>query len=93
MDRLGLVAAPRRAWRDWRAYAAPVALLLAITVAVAIFRGDLRSHPSGGGAPARVVRKPAPARRKPAVYVVRAGDTVDAIAARTGRARRAAAPR
>jgi LysM domain len=82
MDRLGVVAAPRR---PWRLYAGPVALLLAVTVAVVLVRGELRHPGTGGGAPAHVTRKPPAAKPKPhhVFYVVRAGDTVDAIAART----------
>ena len=83
MGRLGLVAAP--GGRTWRTYAAPAAALLAATVAVAILRGGL-----GGGHPSR----PAPAKTAPhtagkphrghTLYVVRAGDTIERISARTG---------
>jgi LysM repeat protein len=86
MGRLGLVAT---AGRGWRPYAAPVAFLLAATLVVAVVRNGMHHH---GGAPAgktpasrQTASPPKTPQHKPApVYVVRAGDTMTAIAARTG---------
>lgn len=72
--------------RSWRAFIGPLAFLLAATIAVVLVRAELRHHSSPGGAaaPSQAPRKAAaPARKRPAVYVVRAGDTIDAIAAKT----------
>jgi LysM repeat protein len=77
-----LVAVPGR---TWRAYAGPAAFLLAATIAVVIVRGELRHHSVGGtGATTHTAPKVSHAPAKPAVYVVRAGDTLDAIAAKVG---------
>jgi hypothetical protein len=61
--------------------------LLAVTVAVVALRGVLHrpaaAPPAAPAHPARAAAKhPAPARRQ--LYTVRAGDTLSAIAARTG---------
>jgi hypothetical protein len=85
MGRLGLVAAPRG---RWPVYAGPAALLLAVTVAVALLRGDLRSDRHTATPPARAATghaalKPPPHRVR-RTYVVRAGDTIEAISTRTG---------
>src|SRR5262249_15350234 len=80
MGRLGLVALERRSWRP---YLAPVAFLAAVTLAVGLIRSSLRD---GHSAPARPVSRPhkvAPKPKGPAVYVVRAGDTINGIADRT----------
>jgi Tfp pilus assembly protein FimV len=82
MEHLGVVTA---VGRNPRAYAGPVALLAAATVAIALVQAHLRSqHASPPAPPApRVVHK----HRAPkghAAYVVRAGDTLDAIAKRAG---------
>jgi LysM repeat protein len=79
---VGVVALPGRAWRT---YAGPVAFLLVATIAVALVRGELRHHGSPGGVttPAHITRPPAKVKPRPSVYVVRAGDTIDAIAAKT----------
>ena len=82
MGRLGLVAAARGG--GWRAYAGPVCLLVVATLTIGLLRGQLRHH----AAPprprtvvqARPAARPLPA---PASYLVRAGDTLGAIAART----------
>jgi LysM repeat protein len=61
--------------------AAPVAFLLAVTIAVLLVRSGLRDDdvtPAPG--PAAV----APLAPGPAVVMVRAGDTLERIAARTG---------
>jgi LysM repeat protein len=82
MGRLGLVAAPRQAWRP---LIAPIVFLLAVTLVVALVRSELRHH-SSAPAPvrAKVARKAVPKHHGRAVYVVRAGDTMTAIAAKTG---------
>jgi LysM domain len=82
MGRLGLVATTGR---GWRAYAGPAAFLLAVTIAVVLLRTQLLHH-SGGGGPGstHAVRKSTPPHRKRSVYVVRAGDTIVGIAAKTG---------
>jgi len=84
MGRIGLVAFPGG---RWRAYADPAALLLAVTVTVGLVRGGLRStdHPA---APARAAGRHAtltpPAHHVRRTYVVRAGDTIEAISTHTG---------
>jgi Tfp pilus assembly protein FimV len=83
MEHLGVVAAG--IGRNPRAYAGPAALLAAATLAIGLLQAHLRSHQAAPPAPAapRVVHaKHQPKTR--ALYVVRAGDTLDAIAARTG---------
>ena len=87
MDRLGLVA--RAGDRTWRAYAAPAALLLAATVAIALVRGELRghSHPAAALTPPVVhpqLRRHHHAASPHTLYVVRAGDTIEAISGKTG---------
>jgi LysM domain len=81
MDRLGVVATA--AGRGWRAYAGPLCLLVAATVMVWLLRGEFRHHASPPAA--TTVARTRPARRHPgpARFVVRAGDTLGAIAART----------
>jgi len=81
MERLGLVAVP--GGRTWRALAAPAAVLLAATVAIGFLRGELRG---GRSHPARTAqRSQAPAKpQHHQLYVVRAGDTIEGIASRTG---------
>jgi LysM repeat protein len=83
MDRLGLVAAP--GGRTWRAYAAPAAALLAAIVVVAVLRGGLggghASRPTRARTATQTAAKP---HRGRTLYVVRAGDTIEAISARTG---------
>ena len=85
MGRLGVVAAP--GGRSWRVYAGPAAALLAATVAVALIRGGLGGghHAAPPPAPTQTVSHKAmnpPHVRK--LYVVHAGDTIEAISARTG---------
>ena len=81
MGRLRLVSL---AGRPWRLYAVPAACLLAATVAIGLLRGELRSSP--GGSPAAARHAPARAQTAPhrRSYVVRPGDTIEAISARTG---------
>jgi LysM repeat protein len=83
MGRLGVVTA---LGGRWRTYAGPAAVLLAVTVTVALVRGGLANHHRAAPAvPAtrRAALKPPPhhVRRS---YVVRAGDTIEAISTRTG---------
>ena len=84
MGRFGVVAAPARSWRP---YAAPVAFLLAVTLVVAVVRNGMHH---GGNAPTKPRpaqthgQQVAPKRAAGGVYVVRAGDTLAAIAATTG---------
>ena len=75
--------------RGWRPYAAPAAFLLAATIAVLVARGLVND--GGEAAPARsprttttahVAKRPAHVKRQ--LYTVRAGDTLTAIAARSG---------
>ena len=75
--------------RGWRPYAAPAAFLLAATIAVLVARSFLND--GGGAAPVRAPRTTttAPATHRaraprPQLYTVRAGDTLTAIAARSG---------
>jgi spore germination protein YaaH len=83
MERLGLVIP--RGGRNWRLYAGPVALLVVATVVVGLLRGQFAGHSTT--APKRAVVQPHPKRHVAPhrrVYVVRAGDTLGAIATRTG---------
>ena len=84
MGRLGVVAVPGG---RWRAYAGPAAVLLAVTVTVALVRGGLRSdhHAAPASTPAahRAALRP-PHHAAHRTYVVRAGDTIEAISTRTG---------
>ena len=82
MDRLGLVTTAGS--RGWRTYAGPVGLLLAATVTIGLLRGELRHHHATPPATTTVARtRPAARHLGPARYVVRAGDTLEAIATRT----------
>jgi LysM repeat protein len=68
-------------------YAGPAAVLLAVTVTVALVRGGLRSgHHQAAPPSAPVVHHAAmkPPRHFHRTYVVRAGDTIAAISTRTG---------
>jgi LysM repeat protein len=82
MGRLGLVAAPGRSWRP---YAGPIAFLLVVTLVVAVVRNGMQ-HGTASAKPVSTVpavhHKPA-VRKLPAVYVVRAGDTMTSISAKT----------
>jgi LysM repeat protein len=77
---------------SWRPLAGPAALLLAATVAVALARPAPRHEvpvPAAKHAAAAHAKRPAaPAAKTTAapssLYTVRAGDTLDAIARRTG---------
>lgn len=82
MGRLGVVANGRR---GWKAFAAPAAFLLAVTIAVVVVRSIQHSDTPSSPAPVRstVVSKH-PFDPAPRSYTVRAGDTVTAIAAKTG---------
>jgi hypothetical protein len=83
MGRLGVVAIPGGRWRT---YAGPAAVLLAVSVTVAFVRGGLRSsdHHAAPARPAahRAAFKPPAHTHR--TYVVRAGDTIEAISTRTG---------
>ena len=77
-------------------YAAPVAFLLAVTIAVLLVRAGLRSGGSTGATtapaatrPAKTTAKPRPGRKQGAqgaqrFYTVGSGDTFGSIAAKTG---------
>jgi hypothetical protein len=81
MGRLRVVEAV--AARPWRLYLAPAAALLVATVAIWLLRGQLHtagSHAPAAAAHAHVETRPAHRRS----YVVRPGDTIEAISARTG---------
>jgi LysM domain len=84
MGRLGLVTIPggRR-----RVYAGPILLLLAVTLTVGLVRGGLRSGDRHAAPPRPVARHAAlkpPRHQARRTYVVRAGDTIEAISTRTG---------
>ncbi len=72
--------------RNPRAYAGPIALLAAATLTVGLVQAHLRSHRASPPAPAapRVVHTKHQSKATHTFYVVRAGDTLTAIAARTG---------
>jgi hypothetical protein len=84
MGRLGVVKVPDGAWRK---YAGPVVALVAVTVTVALVRtglhGDQHPRASAAAPVHRAPARPAPRPRR-RVYVVRAGDTIEAISGRTG---------
>jgi hypothetical protein len=68
-------------------YAGPVALVLAVTLTVGLVRGGLRSSDRHAAPPRAVARRAAlapPHHRVRRTYVVRAGDTIEAISTRTG---------
>ena len=81
MDRLGLVTTAGS--RGWRGYAGPVLLLLAATVTIWLLRGEFRHHASPPAATIVARARPGSHHAGPTHYVVRAGDTLTAIAART----------
>jgi LysM repeat protein len=87
------MAAARRSG-DWRSFAAPVAFLLAVTIAVLLVRSALTEHKSEGplretrptasaptGTGGTTTPRPRPRRR---YATVRAGDTFSTIATRAG---------
>lgn len=71
--------------RGWKAFAGPAAFLLAATIAVVVVRSvrhaDRPSSPAPRGSTVVSKHPVAPAPRS---YTVQAGDTVAAIAAKTG---------
>ena len=70
----------------WRTYAGPAAVLVAVTVTVALVReGFANNHRAAPPAPVthRAALKP-PQHHVRRSYVVRAGDTIEAISTRTG---------
>ncbi|HSP72206.1 MAG TPA: LysM domain-containing protein [Gaiellaceae bacterium] len=81
--------------RTWESYAAPIAFLVAATVAILLVRSALRhdsSRPVATTRPPAVTttatqpattRKPKPGA-KPQYYVVQAGDTFGTIASKSG---------
>jgi hypothetical protein len=76
VGRLGLVTVARR---PWRAYAAPAAFLLAVTLAVVLLHGGGHAQPKPAAVP---VRHPH-VRPGPRSYTVAAGDTLAGIATKT----------
>lgn len=86
MERLGVVTVPALGGRPWRAIIWPVVALLAVTVAIGLIRSELRTHASSPSASRTAARHAKPAHRKVGrlLYHVRAGDTVNGIASRTG---------
>jgi LysM repeat protein len=62
---------------DWRRYLAPLAFLVAVTIAVALIRSGLESGGSGRGAGATTTTNGPVAKR---YWRVRAGDTFALIA-------------
>jgi hypothetical protein len=83
MERLGLVAATFGG-RGWRAYTWPVPCLLALTVAIGLLRSQLGGHSTPAPPTRHAVAKAPVHRLGRAVYVIRAGDTITAISAKTG---------
>ena len=78
MAGLGLVAAGRR---GRRAFAAPAAFLLAVTVAVVVFHST--GHHASPPAKSLVIQTKLPVAPLPRFYRVAAGDTMVGIAAKT----------
>ncbi len=76
--------------RGWRPFAAPAAFLLAVTIAVLVGRAVLDRGGTASPAPAPAARTAVTTTKKVAakphhrLYTVRAGDTLAAIAARSG---------
>ena len=71
--------------RSWRSFAAPAAFLLAVTIAVVAVRGALHDGSAKPPPPAAHVSAPAKhASARPRLYTVKAGDTLSAIAGRSG---------
>jgi LysM repeat protein len=73
--------------RPWRAFAAPAAFLLAVTIAVALVRPVLHGEstvPAKPKATSAAKAQLPPKRASARVYTVRAGDTLASIASRTG---------
>jgi LysM repeat protein len=77
--------------RGWRAevkrYAAPVAFLAAVTIAVLLVRSGLRADSSPGpttvaATQTRPTTTPLPRSRKPKYYRLRAGETLSDVAVR-----------
>jgi LysM repeat protein len=66
----------------WRPFAAPAAFLLVVTVAVLILHGSLHHHHTG--TTQTTTSKQVPVASTAKVYVVRPGDTLASIAAKTG---------
>ncbi|HUY72526.1 MAG TPA: LysM domain-containing protein [Gaiellaceae bacterium] len=71
--------------RGWRPYAGPIAFLLVATIAIWLLRGHLGAHGTSPPAPAKAAVHAKLAHRPGrTLYVVRAGDTIAAIASRIG---------
>jgi hypothetical protein len=71
--------------RSWRPYAGPAAFLLAATIAIGLLRGHLHGHRASPPAPAKAAVRARPIHHPlRTLYVVRAGDTIGAIASRKG---------
>jgi hypothetical protein len=82
MGRLGVVGA---VGTRWRVYAGPAVLLLAVTIAVALVRSGLHNDHPAAVPPAQTQAALTPPRHHVRrTYVVRAGDTIEAISTRTG---------
>ena len=82
MGRLGVVAAPGR---SWKAFAAPAAFLLAATIAVVVVRSihpTALPKPPAAGFGLYQSKTPIPPTKR--FYSVAAGDTLGAVAAKTG---------
>ncbi|HWB23637.1 MAG TPA: LysM domain-containing protein [Gaiellaceae bacterium] len=68
--------------RAWKPFAAPAAFLLVVTIVVLIFHSSLRGgHTSSSPT---TTSKQTPAAPTPKTYIVRPGDTLASIAAKTG---------
>jgi LysM repeat protein len=73
--------------RSWRAYAWPFAFLVVATVAIGLLRGEFTGTSASHGSPAKTsthATKAHPVHHAGTTYVVRAGDTIEAIASRKG---------
>jgi LysM repeat protein len=69
----------------WGRFLAPAAFLLAVTIAVLVVRSGLETgRRSGIPRPGAVTTAPTPPATRRRFYVVRAGDTLGTIAAKTG---------
>jgi LysM repeat protein len=80
MGRLRVVAVQER---SWKAFAGPIAFLLAATIGVTVFRA-VRHASAPTPAPSPVVRSKAPVAPARRTYSVRPGDTLALIATKMG---------
>ena len=73
----------RRGWRaEFKRYAAPVAFLAAVTIAVLLVRSGLRHHAAAPVTTTVKTTTTSPVTRRPRYYKLRAGETLSDVAVR-----------